>query len=972
MLAVTAGLAAVVSGTVPSPISNDAAQSAPAQADFASDKSKTPPADLLSDGLSGQKAGTPIPGSYVVRLADRPGLRRAKLIQAATDRLTSEFGGTATYVYTAALRGFSARMSAGQAKQMAADPDVASVTEDVVMTSLAVETQSPAPWHLDRLDQNSLPLSGTYDYEGGGAGANIFVLDTGVRTSHQEFGGRAKPSGPNPEDAQDCAGHGTAVGGAAAGSTYGVAKQATLYGIRVLDCDGTGPKTGGLQAIDWITKNAPRPAVVNLSWGTSGQDDLDAAIRNSIKAGVTYVIAAGNSNENACTGSPARVEEAIVVGASDQQDNRAGFSSYGSCLDIFAPGTDIQTASYDSDTSTTTSGGTSLSAPIVAGAVALHQAANPSDSPAQVLAALKKCSAGEVGNPGPGSPNELLGSRCQASGPALANPGRQSTAVGQEVDLDVRPENAADSVRYGAQGLPSGLSMNATSGKITGAAAAGAKSSMVTLTATGPAGTTTQTLLWDVVLGMGNIKGINGECWDAPSSNTDDGNQLQLWECNHKWVAATDGTITFSENPSACVTDKDGRIETWRCDGSAAQVWQARDGQLVNPASGRCVSVPNSGWGTKLTTAACTDHAGQQWQLPTGMNATITLDTPGDQITVRGERVSKRVTARSSDTTQTFRYAAEGLPEGLSINASTGLISGTSPKPQATSTVGVTATSRSGESKSATFTWKVTDGQITGPADLCVDNWYGKTDNGNPIAVFWCNDGGTQQWTEQAGGTLEIQDKCMTVDGSKVVLGECAGAKTWEQQSNGTLALTGTARCLTAPDLNGGTPFEVADCSTSENQKWRLPNTTGTPEPDPEPTTPSPEEPEEPEAPEEPEVPEGAIVHASKNWCADVRDDVVGLWDCNDTPPQKFTLTEEGRVLQGEACMTPAADSSGVNLKECSVTDATQEWKQAGDGTVRNPASGLCLTAKGLGYIEPFVLADCTGADTQLWALPGA
>jgi subtilisin family serine protease len=330
------------------------------------------------------QAGAVIPGSYIVTVtANRPGRIRSDARDLAT-----AYSGRLGAVWTAALHGFSVRMSASDAARLRHDKRVASVRPDLVIASAG--TQEAPSWNLDRIDQPGLPLSGTYDYDNDGSGTHIYVFDTGVRATQKEFTGRIGKSVPGV-DHSDCGGHGTAVASAAAGTVYGVAKKATVHPVRVLDCDGAGAAADALSAIDWVTTSAPRPAVVNMSWSTEPQDDLDDAIRASIASGVTYVVAAGNEDDGSCNSSPQRVSEAIVVGATDDRDRRAGFSNFGPCVDLFAPGTDITTGAWTADDATVTSGGTSLSAPIAASAAAVYLAVHPSAAPAEVSDALVGC-----------------------------------------------------------------------------------------------------------------------------------------------------------------------------------------------------------------------------------------------------------------------------------------------------------------------------------------------------------------------------------------------------------------------------------------------------------------------------------------------------------------------------------------------------------------------------------------------------
>ncbi len=277
--------------------------------------------------------------------------------------------------------------------------------------------QNPASWGLDRIDQRQLPLDDAYSYDRAGAGVTAYIIDTGVRVTHDDFGGRARSGYDFVDDdanADDCHGHGTHVGGTVAGSQYGVAKGADVVGVRVLNCQGSGSTSQVVSGIDWVTENAVKPAVANMSLGGGVDGVLDDAVRRSIDSGVSYAIAAGNGNilgwpQDACNYSPARVPEAITVGATDRDDQRASFSNYGTCLDVFAPGVDITSAWIGSDSDTNTISGTSMATPHVAGVAALYLEGNPSATPAQVRdAVVNNATSDVVGDPRAGSPNKLL------------------------------------------------------------------------------------------------------------------------------------------------------------------------------------------------------------------------------------------------------------------------------------------------------------------------------------------------------------------------------------------------------------------------------------------------------------------------------------------------------------------------------------------------------------------------------------
>ncbi len=358
----------------------------------------------------------PIADEYIVVLKDAhdfpsnmrsagTDVRATAVDMAQTHRVNLE------QTYEHALRGFLTRVSdRGALQRLLSDPRVAYIEEngEVFLTA----TQNNPTWGLDRIDQRDRPLSGSYTYDTTASNVRAYIIDTGIRASHNEFGGRVGAGYTAINDgngSNDCNGHGTHVAGTVGGSVYGVAKAVQLHAVRVLGCNGSGTNAGVIAGMDWVTANHVKPAVANMSLGGGASTATDNAVNGMINAGVTVVVAAGNENQNACNVSPARVANAITVGSTTSTDARSSFSNFGTCVNIFAPGSSITAAWHTSNTATNTISGTSMASPHVAGVAALYLANNPSATPATVRNAIySNGSTGKLSSIGSGSPNLLL------------------------------------------------------------------------------------------------------------------------------------------------------------------------------------------------------------------------------------------------------------------------------------------------------------------------------------------------------------------------------------------------------------------------------------------------------------------------------------------------------------------------------------------------------------------------------------
>ena len=370
---------------------------------------------------AGAQAGQPIVDRYIVVFRDGVANGRALAAQMA-----QAAGGQLHFTYEHALNGFATTLPEQAIAGISRNPNVAYVEQDSVVT-IVQTTQAGATWGLDRVDQRELPLDTTYSYTSTGSGVHAYIIDTGILLGHTEFTGRLLPGFDAIDaegDANDCQGHGTHVAGTVGGTVYGVAKGVSLVPVRVLNCSGSGTTSGVIAGVDWVTANAIKPAVANMSLGGGASSALDTAVANSVKAGVVQVVAAGNGNrggreDDAGKYSPAREPLALTISATSNTDTQASWANYGTCVDLFAPGVGITSAWYTGATDTRTISGTSMAAPHVAGAVSLYLSAYPDATPAQVEVAIAgNATVGVVSSAGSGSPNLLLYTGDDTAAPA--------------------------------------------------------------------------------------------------------------------------------------------------------------------------------------------------------------------------------------------------------------------------------------------------------------------------------------------------------------------------------------------------------------------------------------------------------------------------------------------------------------------------------------------------------------------------
>jgi aqualysin 1 len=378
-----------------------------------------------------------ISGQYIVVMKDDTGDA-----DAFSKKMIGRTRGRLKYTFKSGVRGFAANMSAEEAALLRNDPNVKYIEQDEIVTvgvgkpvsgggggkggkggktgttvsdSGTFTQASPPSWGLDRVDQQLIPLSGSYVYSATGAGVNVYIIDSGIRITHTEFGGRATADYTVVDDgygAVGCNWHGSHVAGIIGGATAGVAKQVLLHSVRVLDCNAAGTVSGTVAGIDWVIANRQAPAVINLSVAAGSSQALIDAVERAVAAGITVVVAAGNNTADACNYSPANAPSALTVGATNSGDQQAFFSNFGSCVDLMAPGDAIMSVSTSDDTSLQYGSGTSMAAPHVSGAAALYLEKNPAAAPAVVSSVvLQGATGGLIGALSAGTPNLLIRTR---------------------------------------------------------------------------------------------------------------------------------------------------------------------------------------------------------------------------------------------------------------------------------------------------------------------------------------------------------------------------------------------------------------------------------------------------------------------------------------------------------------------------------------------------------------------------------
>ncbi|GLC28065.1 ricin-type beta-trefoil lectin domain protein [Roseisolibacter agri] len=767
-----------------------------------------------------------VPGQYLVvfraGVADGNGRSEAK---AAEKIARARKPAKLKHTYSAVIKGFAAELSDEDVAALRADPDVAVVEPDPVVRMAG--SQAGATWGLDRIDQASLPLNGTYSYGNDGSGVTVYILDTGINTGHVEFGGRAVAGYDaitSGGGAADCNGHGTHVAGTVGGATYGVAKNVRLVAVRVLDCSGNSAGSSLMAGMDWVTRqkqaSPSTPMVANMSLVGAASSSFDQAVQNMINAGVTAVVAAGNSSLDACTVSPSRLPAAITVGASDQTDVYASFSNYGSCVDITAPGVVITSSYIGSTTATAAMSGTSMATPHVAGAAALYLAANRTATPAQVSGALVNNSVtGRILSLAGGQTNRLLSIAFlggSVTEPAPVPAPTPAPSAGTQTNL------LSSASGLGCLEVANGSTSSGTIATVN-ACASGAARQTWTLPTTGSTG---------IVSVYGGA-----QCLDAWGAAGTPGTTLGTWTCvpsapNHQWTLTADGYLKGQNGLCATVSSAGGTVTLQSCTGASTQKWTLGATSSAPAPSSPTTSTPTVG--VPLVVASGAGCLGSQAGSATSA-AAVTL-----------------VGCVSGAATQTWTLPAVGTTGLVTLGGGAQCLDAYG----GSGAVGTTLGTWTCVPTAPNHQWTLTaDGYLKGQNGLCATT----TSVGGSVSLQPCTGASTQKWTTGSGstpapaptpapgtGTLPTtrfgatltgvgSGLCLSVSGnqataSAVVLAGCQGltGQTWSLAglgATGVASAFGGAQCLDAYGGSGavGTTVGTWTCvASAPNHQWTL------------------------------------------------------------------------------------------------------------------------------------------------------